>query len=68
MIENLTITGLRSHKLFGNNYDDKRYIPLLKTLLIYFITNDVKRINIGMATGSDILAGMCADRINKKNR
>lgn len=62
----LTVTGLRSHKLFGDNYSLKKYIKMVNDGIQFLIDNPrFTRVNIGMATGSDLLFGLAAINYRK---
>ena len=62
----LTVTGPRAHKLFGDNYNDKRYLNLLNVMTNFLIDRPfIKSVNIGMATGIDLLFGLATLRRRK---
>lgn len=62
----LTVTGPRAHKLFGDNYNDKRYLNLLNVMTNFLIDRPfIKSVNIGMATGIDLLFGLAVLRHRK---
>lgn len=63
---NLTINGPRSQKLFGTNYNDTRYISIIKDIISFFTTNNCyEKVFIGMASGIDLLAGLAVINFNK---
>lgn len=64
----LTVTGLRSHKLFGKDYNDPKYIRLVRLGLDFLqLSPWITQVNLGMATGMDLLFGLSAVN-HKKNR
>lgn len=59
----LTVTGLRSHKLFGKDYNQSNYIGMVNFTTQFLTLNPfIKEVNIGMATGSDLMFGLGAIR------
>lgn len=62
----MTITGMRSHKLFGReNYNDPRYISLIKEMIKYIHNHpEIRVVNNGMATGTDLLFALAVIKYN----
>jgi len=63
----LTVTGMRSHKLFGNKYyNDPRYIRIVKETIHYLHRHpEIDVVNNGLATGSDLLVALAVIKYNK---
>lgn len=65
----ITISGLRSHKLFGKDYNDSKYIDLIKFMIIYLYGYpNIEKVNIGMATGIDLLFGIATIKFNNDSK
>lgn len=62
----VTITGLRSHKLFGSDYSSDNYKKLVASMQAVINTLKPAEIRIGMATGSDLLFGLAAYTYRKE--
>lgn len=61
----LTVTGPRAYQLYGHDYDDPKYIELVKKGIQFLIDSNVISVNIGMDTGIDLLFGLSVIKYNR---
>jgi uncharacterized phage-like protein YoqJ len=62
----LTITGLRSHKLYGKNYSKDGYIDMVNFTIDFLLKSPfIIAMNNGMATGTDLITALAAVNYKK---
>lgn len=61
MGKRITVTGPRSHKLYGKDMNNTNNLNYIKFIILYLSQHDeIDEINIGMSTGVDLLFGLAA--------
>jgi len=62
----LCINGLRSSKLFGEDYNQREYINIIGDIVLHLVNNPkIEEVIIGMRTGIDLLVGLAVIKFNK---
>lgn len=67
LTKSMCVTGLRSHKLFGDDYNDPRYLRILESMMeVLRQTPGIITCRTGMASGIDLLFGLAVNRFKSK--